>query len=154
MELFGSSLLYFYFNLDSGYVDISLRHFIIYSEIRLLLYISGFGDYRPSPDNLLTVLVVILGGIILSTMCMDVVGRMYLKEIHYLGRKLRSNNPFYLIREAKAKRRRQAMASLLAQLAKGMIFAHRRFEDPPRKKSRKEKRRGSKMCKFTNTVIN
>lgn len=52
-------------------------------------------------------------------MCMDVVscalkniviyqknfkvGRMYLKEIHYLGRKLRTNNPFYMLREAKAK---------------------------------------------------
>lgn len=90
-------------------------------------------------------LVIILGGIILSTMCMDVVGRMYLKEIHYLGRKLRSNNPFYMLREAKMKRRRQAMASLLAKLAKGMIFAHKRFEDPPRKKSRKERRRGSKV---------
>lgn len=30
-------------------------------------------------------------------------GRMYLKEVHYLGRKLQTNNPFYLIREAKAK---------------------------------------------------
>lgn len=36
-------------------------------------------------------------------MCMDVVGQMYLKEIHYLGRKLRTNNPFYMLREAKAK---------------------------------------------------
>lgn len=52
---------------------------------------------------MINVLVVITGGIILTTMCMDVVGRMYLKEIHYLGRKLRSNNPFYMLREAKAK---------------------------------------------------
>ncbi|CAD5225281.1 unnamed protein product [Bursaphelenchus okinawaensis] len=120
-----------------------------YLEALYFTFISiltvGFGDYRPSPENLLTVLVLILGGIILSTMCMDVVGRMYLKEIHYLGRKLRSNNPFYMLREAKAKRRRRAMASLLAQLAKGMIFAHKRFDEPQRKKSRKEKRRGSKM---------
>ena len=52
---------------------------------------------------MLTVLIVIIGGIILTTMCMDVIGRMYLKEIHYLGRKLQTNNPFYLIREAKAR---------------------------------------------------
>ncbi|KAJ1365795.1 hypothetical protein KIN20_026231 [Parelaphostrongylus tenuis] len=42
-------------------------------------------------------------GVILTTMCMDVFGRMYLKEIHYLGRKLKSSNPFYLLREAKAR---------------------------------------------------
>uniref|UniRef100_A0A8R1I2L0 Fibronectin type-III domain-containing protein n=1 Tax=Caenorhabditis japonica TaxID=281687 RepID=A0A8R1I2L0_CAEJA len=84
-------------------------------------------------------------GVILTTMCMDVVGRMYLKEIHYLGRKLKSNNPFYLLREAKARRRRAAMASLLAQLAKGMIFAHKDYNELARKKSKrkKEKRRGS-----------
>lgn len=63
----------------------------------------GFGDYRPSPNNMITVLIILTGGIILTTMCMDVVGRMYLKEIHYLGRKLRSTNPFYMLREAKAK---------------------------------------------------
>jgi hypothetical protein len=34
---------------------------------------------------------------------MDIVGRMYLKEIHYWGRKLQSTNPFYMLREAKAK---------------------------------------------------
>lgn len=34
---------------------------------------------------------------------MDVVGRMYLKEIHYIGRKIQTNNPFFLIREAKAR---------------------------------------------------
>ncbi|EPB67335.1 Ion channel [Ancylostoma ceylanicum] len=85
------------------------------------------------------------GGVILTTMCMDVVGRMYLKEIHYLGRKLKSNNPFYLIREAKARRRRAAMASLLAQLARGMIFAHKDYNELSRKKSKKKraKRRGS-----------
>jgi non-homologous end joining protein Ku len=80
---------------------------------------------------------------------MDVVGRMYLKEIHYLGRKLRSNNPFYLLREAKAKRRRAAMASLLAQLARGMIFAHRNFNELTPKKSKKlKKRRGSHVCEL------
>ncbi|TKR59929.1 hypothetical protein L596_029535 [Steinernema carpocapsae] len=77
----------------------------------------GFGDMHPSGSNRWDVALVVTGGIILTTMCMDVVGRMYLKEIHYLGRKLQTNNPFYLIREAKARRRRQAMASL--QLAKG-----------------------------------
>ncbi|VDO92529.1 unnamed protein product [Haemonchus placei] len=80
-------------------------------------------------------------------MCMDVVGRMYLKEIHYLGRKLKSSNPFYLIREAKARRRRAAMASLLAQIARGMIFAHRDYDELSRKKSKKKrtKRHGSHM---------
>jgi hypothetical protein len=34
---------------------------------------------------------------------MELVGGLYLKEIHYLGRKLQTNNPFYLLREAKAK---------------------------------------------------
>lgn len=52
---------------------------------------------------MLIVLFVIMGGIILTTMCMDVVGRMYLKEIHYIGRKIQTNNPFFLIREAKAR---------------------------------------------------
>ncbi|KAI1721933.1 ion channel domain-containing protein [Ditylenchus destructor] len=120
-----------------------------YSESLYYTFISiltvGFGDYRPSPNNMIIVLVIITGGIILTTMCMDVVGRMYLKEIHYLGRKLRSNNPFYMLREAKAKRRRAAMASLLAQLARGMIFAHRNFNELSRKRSKKEKRHGSKI---------
>uniref|UniRef100_A0A915DVH8 Fibronectin type-III domain-containing protein n=1 Tax=Ditylenchus dipsaci TaxID=166011 RepID=A0A915DVH8_9BILA len=121
-----------------------------YAESLYYTFISiltvGFGDYRPSPDNMITVLIVITGGIILTTMCMDVVGRMYLKEIHYLGRKLQSNNPFYMLREAKAKRRRQAMAVLLAQLARGMIFAHRNFNELSRKRSKKkDRRRGSKL---------
>ncbi|EYC30706.1 hypothetical protein Y032_0004g1724 [Ancylostoma ceylanicum] len=107
--------------------------------------IPSFGDFRPSHHNIWTTLAVVLGGVILTTMCMDVVGRMYLKEIHYLGRKLKSNNPFYLIREAKARRRRAAMASLLAQLARGMIFAHKDYNELSRKKSKKKraKRRGS-----------
>ncbi|KAI6222860.1 hypothetical protein M3Y99_01490500 [Aphelenchoides fujianensis] len=104
-----------------------------YLETLYFTFISiltvGFGDFRPSPENLFTVLLVVLGGITVSTSCLDVVGRMYLKEIHFLGRKLRSNNPFYLLREAKAKRRRRAMASLLAQLARGMIFAHRTYNE-------------------------
>jgi len=76
---------------------------------------------------------------------------MYLKEIHYLGRKLQSSNPFYMLREAKAKRRRAAMASLLAQLARGMIFAHRNFGDLSRKRSRKRSRQASHVCKFLQT---
>nr|CAD2188473.1 unnamed protein product [Meloidogyne enterolobii] len=93
----------------------------------------GFGDYRPHPENMFPVLILVICGVIFTTMCMDIVGRMYLKEIHYLGRKLQSNNPFYMIREAKAKKRRVAMANLLAQLAKGMIFAHRNFTEMQRK---------------------
>ncbi|VDM46947.1 unnamed protein product [Toxocara canis] len=119
-----------------------------YTESMYFTFISiltvGFGDYRPAATNLMTVLVVIMGGIILTTMCMDVVGRLYLKEIHYIGRKLKTNNPFYLIREAKARRRRRAMASLLAQLARGMIFAHRNYSDLAlRKERKKERKRGS-----------
>uniref|UniRef100_A0A1I7YKZ4 TWiK family of potassium channels protein 7 n=1 Tax=Steinernema glaseri TaxID=37863 RepID=A0A1I7YKZ4_9BILA len=105
----------------------------------------GFGDMRPTGEHGTNVALVVTGGIILTTMCMDVVGRMYLKEIHYLGRKLQTSNPFYLIREAKARRRRQAMASLLAQLAKGMIFAHRNYSELARKKSKinRNRKRGS-----------
>ncbi|VDL81423.1 unnamed protein product [Nippostrongylus brasiliensis] len=120
-----------------------------YVESTYFTFISiltvGFGDFRPSPDNLWVTLGLVIGGVILTTMCMDVVGRMYLKEIHYLGRKLKSNNPFYLIREAKARRRRAAMASLLAQIARGMIFAHKDYNELSRKKSKKKraKRRGS-----------
>lgn len=120
-----------------------------YVESLYFIFISiltvGFGDIRPSPGNIWVTLAFVVVGVILTTMCMDVVGRMYLKEIHYLGRKLKSNNPFYLLREAKARRRRAAMASLLAQLAKGMIFAHKDYNELARKKSKrkKEKRRGS-----------
>ncbi|CAJ0931779.1 unnamed protein product, partial [Mesorhabditis belari] len=122
-----------------------------YVESCYFMFISiltvGFGDFRPSSGNLVPVLFLVLGGVILTTMCMDVFGRMYLKEIHYLGRKLKSNNPFYLIREAKARRRRAAMASLLAQLAKGMIFAHKDYTELSRgsrkKKKRSHKRKGS-----------
>lgn len=82
----------------------TLRKVSVKVESKILVRLfKGFGDYRPAPTNLMTVLLVIMGGIILTTMCMDVVGRMYLKEIHYIGRKLKSNNPFYLIREAKAR---------------------------------------------------
>ncbi|KAL3122999.1 hypothetical protein niasHT_006399 [Heterodera trifolii] len=108
-----------------------------YLESLYFMFISiltvGFGDYRPQSENMFTVLLLVTCGVIFTTMCMDVVGRMYLKEIHYLGRKLQSNNPFYMIREAKAKRRRAAMASLLAQLAKGMIFAHKNFSELQKK---------------------
>ncbi|KAE9416805.1 hypothetical protein Angca_004049, partial [Angiostrongylus cantonensis] len=120
-----------------------------YVESMYFTFISiltvGFGDFRPSPENLWITLAVVIGGVILTTMCMDVFGRMYLKEIHYLGRKLKSSNPFYLIREAKARRRRAAMALLLAQLARGMIFAHKDYSELSRKKSKKKraKRRGS-----------
>lgn len=93
----------------------------------------GFGDYRPHTDNMVPVLLLVTGGLICTTMCMDILGRMYLKEIHFLGRKLKSTNPFYILREAKAKRRRAAMANLLSQLAKGMIFAHRNFTELQRK---------------------
>jgi hypothetical protein len=81
-------------------------------------------------------------------MSMDVVGRMYLKEIHYLGRKLKTSNPFYLIREAKARRRRQMMASMLAQLARGMIFSHRNYSELARKNQKKNRqRRTTQLCK-------
>ncbi|EJW70439.1 hypothetical protein WUBG_18653, partial [Wuchereria bancrofti] len=83
-----------------------------------------------------------MGGIILTTMCMDVVGRMYLKEIHYIGRKIQTNNPFFLIREAKARRRRQATASMLLELAKGMIFEHNTHMGARRRMSRKLQKRG------------
>ncbi|KJH46768.1 fibronectin type III domain protein [Dictyocaulus viviparus] len=116
-----------------------------YVESMYFTFISiltvGFGDFRPSPNNLWTTLAVVIGGVILTTMCMDVFGRMYLKEIHYLGRKLKSNNPFYLIREAKARRRRAAMAVLLAQLARGMIFAHKDYNELSRKKTKKKRAR-------------
>ncbi|CAJ0587005.1 unnamed protein product, partial [Mesorhabditis spiculigera] len=122
-----------------------------YVESCYFMFISiltvGFGDFRPSSGNLVPVLFLVLGGVILTTMCMDVFGRMYLKEIHYLGRKLKSSNPFYLIREAKARRRRAAMASLLAQLAKGMIFAHKDYTELSRgsrkRRKRDQKRKGS-----------
>uniref|UniRef100_A0A914WRW4 Fibronectin type-III domain-containing protein n=1 Tax=Plectus sambesii TaxID=2011161 RepID=A0A914WRW4_9BILA len=120
-----------------------------YTESMYFTFISiltvGFGDYRPTPHNLMPILAIVIGGIILTTMCMDVVGRMYLKEIHYWGRKLKTNNPFYLLREAKARRRRQALAGLLAQLARGMIFAHRNYAELSKKKEKKkrDKRRAS-----------
>ncbi|PAV89675.1 hypothetical protein WR25_16692 [Diploscapter pachys] len=112
---------------------------IIYSLI-------GFGDLKISSHNTWPTLVFVLAGVILSTMSMDIVGRMYLKEIHYLGRKLQSSNPFYLLREAKAKRRRAVMASLLTTLARGMIFSHKDYHELARKRSRgKRERRGSHM---------
>ncbi|PAV79581.1 hypothetical protein WR25_23987 [Diploscapter pachys] len=105
-----------------------------------------FGDLKISSHNTWPTLVFVLAGVILSTMSMDIVGRMYLKEIHYLGRKLQSNNPFYLLREAKAKRRRAVMASLLTTLARGMIFSHKDYHELARKRSRrKRERRGSHM---------
>ncbi|CAI4226360.1 unnamed protein product [Auanema sp. JU1783] len=138
----------FFYGLLASYI-IQRKESWTYVESMYFTFISiltvGFGDFRPSPQNIWVTLAVVLGGVVLSTMFMDVVGRMYLKEIHYLGRKLKSNNPFYLIREAKARRRRQAMASLLAQLARGMIFAHKDYSELARKKSKKkkDKRRGS-----------
>lgn len=42
-----------------------------YQESLYFTFISiltvGFGDYRPSPQNMLTVLLVIMGGIMLTT---------------------------------------------------------------------------------------
>ncbi|VDD86071.1 unnamed protein product, partial [Enterobius vermicularis] len=141
-------LFVFIYGLFASYI-IQLKENWTYVESMYFTFISiltvGFGDFRPEPKNMLTVLIVIIGGIILTTMCMDVIGRMYLKEIHYLGRKLQTNNPFYLIREAKARRRRQAMASLLAQFAKSMIFAHRNYNDLARKRSRKARKRQPRL---------
>jgi hypothetical protein len=52
------------------------------------------------------------------------------------------------------RRRRAAMASLLAQLAKGMIFAHRNFSELTPKRSKKQKkRRGSHVCEFSHLII-
>ncbi|ETN81706.1 fibronectin type III domain protein [Necator americanus] len=99
-------LFVFLYGLFASYI-IQRKEQWSYVESMYFTFISiltvGFGDFRPSPHNIWTTLAVVLGGVILTTMCMDVVGRMYLKEIHYLGRKLKSNNPFYLIREAKAR---------------------------------------------------
>lgn len=52
-----------------------------------------------------------------------------------------------------SRRRRAAMASLLAQLAKGMIFAHKDYNELARKKSKRKKdkrRRGSHVCEWGN----
>ncbi|MCP9262274.1 TWiK family of potassium channels protein 7 [Dirofilaria immitis] len=118
-------LLVFFYGLFGSYIIQKKEHWT-YTESVYFTFISiltvGFGDYRPEHKNMMVVLCVIMGGIILTTMCMDVVGRMYIKEIHYIGRKIQTNNPFFLIREAKAKRRRQATASILLELARGMIF--------------------------------
>jgi hypothetical protein len=47
------------------------------------------------------------------------------------------------------------MASLLAQLAKGMIFAHRNFSELTPKRSKKQKkRRGSHVCKCQISYLN
>ncbi|VDN02895.1 unnamed protein product [Thelazia callipaeda] len=144
-------LFVFFYGLFGSYIIQKKEHWT-YMESMYFTFISiltvGFGDYRPAPQNMLIVLCVIMGGIILTTMCMDVVGRMYLKEIHYLGRKIKTNNPFFLIREAKARRRRQATASILLELAKGMIFAHRNSSDGMAGKHRTRERyrkRGSRQ---------
>uniref|UniRef100_A0A183BY45 Fibronectin type-III domain-containing protein n=1 Tax=Globodera pallida TaxID=36090 RepID=A0A183BY45_GLOPA len=90
----------------------------------------GFGDYRPQSENMFAVLFLVTCGVIFTTMCMDVVGRMYLKEIHYLGRKLQSNNPFYMIREAKKTPCRHGQPSHI--LPDGKFMFARLPPDPPR----------------------
>lgn len=46
------------------------------------------------------------------------------------------------------------MASLLSQLAKGMIFAHRNFNELSRKRTKKkERRRCSKLCLYKNSIF-
>ncbi|KHJ97635.1 fibronectin type III domain protein [Oesophagostomum dentatum] len=114
-------LFVFLYGLFAAYI-IQRKEKWSYVESMYFTFISiltvGFGDFRPSEHNIWTTLAVVLGGVILTTMCMDVVGRM---------------------------RRRAAMASLLAQLARGMIFAHKDYSELSRKKSKKKraKRRGS-----------
>ncbi|VDK80340.1 unnamed protein product, partial [Onchocerca ochengi] len=141
-------LLVFFYGLFGSYIIQKKEHWS-YTESVYFTFISiltvGFGDYRPEQQNMMVVLCVIMGGIILTTMCMDVVGRMYLKEIHYIGRKIQTNNPFFLIREAKARRRRQATASLLLDLARGMIFDHKGEPMAIRRMSRRLQKRGAHM---------
>lgn len=96
MDVRGKHVLHLHFNSDSRQ---AIHRFRIFTKER----VPGFGDLKISSHNTWPTLVFVLAGVILSTMSMDIVGRMYLKEIHYLGRKLQSNNPFYLLREAKAR---------------------------------------------------
>ncbi|CAG9533034.1 unnamed protein product [Cercopithifilaria johnstoni] len=145
-------LIVFVYGLFGSYIIQKKEHCWTYIESVYFTFISiltvGFGDYRPEQQNMLVVLCVIMGGLILTTMCMDVVGRMYLKEIHYIGRKIQTNNPLFLIREAKAKRRRQATASVLLEFARSMIFERDDNEIgmiARRRMSRKFQKRGPRM---------
>ncbi|MFH4976775.1 hypothetical protein AB6A40_003484 [Gnathostoma spinigerum] len=117
----------FFYGLLVSYI-VQAKEQWTYIESMYFTFISiltvGFGDYRPGAENQITILIVILGGMILTTMCVDVFGRMYLEEIHYLGRKLQTTDPFHYLRRAKAHRHRQIMATMLQTLAKGMIFSH------------------------------
>uniref|UniRef100_A0A915KI16 Potassium channel domain-containing protein n=1 Tax=Romanomermis culicivorax TaxID=13658 RepID=A0A915KI16_ROMCU len=49
----------------------------------------GFGDYIPQNEKFMIItLFYIIGGLVVTTMCIDLVGSQYIKKIHYFGRNI------------------------------------------------------------------
>ncbi|KAI6190639.1 hypothetical protein M3Y97_00140500 [Aphelenchoides bicaudatus] len=87
----------------------------------------GFGDVMPSKDkHVVTVLLLILVGLIITTTCVDIVGAYYIDQLHFFGRRLDIeicpfHDPLVWLKTVQQKRidamKREAMRKLFETIA-------------------------------------
>jgi hypothetical protein len=97
------------------YENWSLLDSLYFTMISICLV--GFGDIKPRPANQWFIMGFVLVGVMITTMTMEIIGTMYLEELHYLGRQIRERNPWTMLRQARLERRRRETANILASLA-------------------------------------
>ena len=106
---------------------------------------TGFGDIKPSTENQWFVMSFVLIGVTITTMVMEIIGTMYLEELHFIGRQIREKNPWTVIRRARIERRRRETANMLVGLAQFMAM---KPQPKPKRKTKKKKAKAVKKISF------
>uniref|UniRef100_A0A0N4ZNW3 TWiK family of potassium channels protein 7 n=1 Tax=Parastrongyloides trichosuri TaxID=131310 RepID=A0A0N4ZNW3_PARTI len=79
----------------------------------------GFGDLLPKgKDQILIILIYIIVGLAITTMCIDLVGVQYIRKIHYFGRKIQDAKSALAIVGGKVVMVSEFYASLMQKRAK------------------------------------
>uniref|UniRef100_A0A915IGT3 Potassium channel domain-containing protein n=1 Tax=Romanomermis culicivorax TaxID=13658 RepID=A0A915IGT3_ROMCU len=74
---------------DAFYFSENLYRVHFFSFVTLVTI--GFGDLVPTKGDYITIILLyIFVGLIITTMCIDLVGGHYLRKIHYFGRKMQN----------------------------------------------------------------
>uniref|UniRef100_A0A915ISV5 Potassium channel domain-containing protein n=1 Tax=Romanomermis culicivorax TaxID=13658 RepID=A0A915ISV5_ROMCU len=108
---FGGLMLTYY---ESNWSFLHGLYFSVTSVLKV-----GFGDLLPTNRNFEPVSIAyILFGLIVATMCVDVVGLQYVHKIHQLGRVAQENADYLnVIQRAKyRKKKREALKTLFGML--------------------------------------
>lgn len=79
-------------------------------------------DLMPSKDkHIITILLLILAGLIITTTCIDIVGAYYIDQLHFFGRKIDIEDPLTWLKAVQQKRinamKREAMRKLFETVA-------------------------------------